>query len=287
MKKELVYSIALHLLLLLLAIIIIRTSKPEKKPAPFVATIITPEEMQRQEARPRAAQPRRQEIPSRMPQLPSNLPPPKELSAVPSSKAPARKARAAPPAANTATANAGRSQARGSSEPDIKPGPNGTVPEQQTARGNSGKDSSQSGRQFPSARSMREKLFDREILAKLTPRETEGPSDDSVTFDTKEYRYWGYMQRLKEKIQAAWKYPSEAQQRRLNGELYIKFTINKDGRLASAELVHTSGYKVLDDAALRALREADPYWPLPDAWKEDSLTITGRFIYYFQNTYIR
>jgi protein TonB len=52
-------------------------------------------------------------------------------------------------------------------------------------------------------------------------------------------------------------------------------------------LVRTSGYKDLDDAAIKALRDAEPYWPLPDDIREQSLTITGHFIYSLYGQYIR
>jgi len=43
-------------------------------------------------------------------------------------------------------------------------------------------------------------------------------------------------------------------------------------------LLRTSGYRVLDDSVIRALNDANPYWPLPDDWKEDELTIVGHFM---------
>ncbi len=273
-------------MLFLLAFIIIRANKEVKKPAPFVATIITPEEMQEKvpSGKPRP----QEERPTRVPRLPRDLPPPKELSAVPSSPAPIRRSRPDDRPGKDVTANAGHSPSRGSAGPPQRQDEQGTAQERPrtNAKEGAGGDSSQPGRQFPSARTMREKLFDSEAIAKAT-REPKSKNDNAITFDTKEYKYYGYMQRLKEKIQGVWRYPAEAAQRKLNGELYIKFTIKKDGRLSAVELAHTSGYTILDEAAIRALRDADPYWPLPDSWNESSLTITGRFIYYFNNRYIR
>ncbi len=265
-------------MLFILAFIMIRHTKDMKQPAPFVATIITPDELREREApkMPGRQQERPQEktLP-RMPRIPKNMPAPQEFSAVPSSPAPAKKSRSAAPQEKAAAANSSRKRDDEGMAPSL-------------AKGGEGSGSSQTGRQFQSARTTRDKLFDTQVLAKLAPRETgDSKNDNAISFDTKEYKYYGYMQRLREKIEGVWRYPSEAQERRLNGELYIKFTIRKDGRLTAVELVHTSGYKFLDDAAISALRDADPYWPLPDSWKEDSITITGRFIYYFQNTFIR
>jgi len=131
-------------------------------------------------------------------------------------------------------------------------------------------------------RSTREKLFDRKIIgdaAEKGPGGGKGKKDEAITFDTKEYRYAGYMRKLKEKIESIWEYPADARKRGLYGDLRIRFTIRKDGRLASIELERTSGYKSLDDAAMKALKDGEPYWPLPDEWEMDSYTINGHFVY--------
>lgn len=135
-------------------------------------------------------------------------------------------------------------------------------------------------------KTFKEKLFDKEIIGKLMVKER-SKTDTPVTFDTKEYKYFGYMRRLRDKIENAWVYPQDAAEHGIYGDLRIKFTIKKDGRLGSVELMRTSGHKSLDDAALRALKSAEPYWPLPDEWGEDGLTITGLFIYSLYGTHIR
>lgn len=265
-------------MLLMLAVFMIR-HKVVKQPAPFVATIITPEELQAKT--PLRVPPAKE--PYQMPRLPKNLPPPEKLSAIPSSHAPAVKARSNSPAKSAEPSAGERSAARAPEASASQRSQEQGMAEEEQRTLTRGKES-QAGQSGPSARTMREMLFDRNIIAKLTPKKSD---DNGITFDTKEYKYFGYMQRLREKIEGIWKYPAEAAERKLNGELYIRFTIKKDGGLGAVELVHTSGYKILDDAAIRALRDADPYWPLPDSWNEDSLTITGHFVYYFHNTYIR
>ena len=139
---------------------------------------------------------------------------------------------------------------------------------------------------FPTpGKSLREKLFDSNVITQYALKEK--TKDRDMTFDTKEFKYYGYMNRLKEKIEGIWKYPPDAAQKGIYGDLYIRFTINKNGDLGAIELLRTSGYKSLDDAAIRALKEAAPYWPLPDEWGKDGLTITGHFIYTLYGTYIK
>jgi protein TonB len=111
--------------------------------------------------------------------------------------------------------------------------------------------------------------------------------EHEITFSTKEFKYYGYKMRLKEKIENIWKYPPEAAEKGIYADLYIRFTILKNGNLGAIELIRTSGHKMLDDAALKALKDAAPYWPLPDEWKEESFTITGHFIYSLYGSYIR
>ncbi|RMD52199.1 MAG: energy transducer TonB, partial [Nitrospirae bacterium] len=108
-----------------------------------------------------------------------------------------------------------------------------------------------------------------------------------VPFDTTEIRYVGYLERLRQRIETVWRYPIEAARAGIEGKLYIRFTILKDGRLGEVKLLRTSGFRVLDEAAIEALRDGQPYWPLPDAWNKDSLTIEGHFIYMTGRGYIR
>lgn len=131
----------------------------------------------------------------------------------------------------------------------------------------------------------KERLFDPEVLAgvieKDRPKETEG----SITFNTKEIRHYGYMRKLKARIEAVWEYPREAALEGIYGDLVVKFVIKSDGTLGSVELVRTSGWKMLDDAAIAALRDGAPYWPLPEDWDAGSLTVTGHFIYTLSGYY--
>ncbi len=160
----------------------------------------------------------------------------------------------------------------------------GSAKEGRSKEGNSGSGTREgTGLSERPALSVREKLFDSGIIGDAAQKGAgnEGGSKkgDAITFDTKEYRYAGYMRKLKEKIESIWEYPPEARRKGLYGDLKIRFTIKKDGRLGAVELLRTSGYKALDDAAIKALRDGEPYWPLPDEWDMDSYTISGHFIY--------
>lgn len=134
----------------------------------------------------------------------------------------------------------------------------------------------------------KERLFDKEVLDRLARKEKEDlKPDKGITFDTNELKYYSYMQRLKDKIEGIWRYPPDAAEKGIYGDLYIRFTIKKNGKLGNIELLRTSGYRSLDDAAMKALKDAEPFWPLPDEWKKEDLIITGHFIYSLYGVYLR
>ncbi|MBI4682765.1 MAG: energy transducer TonB [Nitrospirae bacterium] len=127
-------------------------------------------------------------------------------------------------------------------------------------------------------------LFDKKTIEKFA---SEGSSPKKgLTFDTSEFKHRGYMRMLKERIEDIWKYPAEAARQGISGDLYMKFSIKKDGRIADIELLRTSGHKELDEAAMKAVKNAEPFWPLPEDWDKDILEIKGHFIYVFGNTLV-
>lgn len=126
-------------------------------------------------------------------------------------------------------------------------------------------------------------LFDKETIEKFAKK---SPQEKELTFDTSELKHRGYMRMLKDKIESIWKYPHKAARQGIAGDLYIKFSIKKDGRLGEVELMRTSGHKDLDEAAMKAIKDAEPYWPLPEDWDKDTLEITGHFIYLIGGGYM-
>jgi protein TonB len=113
------------------------------------------------------------------------------------------------------------------------------------------------------------------------------PGDDSVTLDTDEFKFISYNRWLKIKIESILKYPELAAVSGYQGTLYIKFDINKDGSLGSLEILQSSGYRILDDEALRAIRAAAPFQALPEEWKMERYSIRAAVIFYLGAGYIR
>jgi protein TonB len=58
-------------------------------------------------------------------------------------------------------------------------------------------------------------------------------------------------------------YPEQARQQGIYGELKMVVSLLNDGSVASVEIIQSSGYKILDEAALRIVHQAAPYGPFP------------------------
>lgn len=77
-------------------------------------------------------------------------------------------------------------------------------------------------------------------------------------------------------------YPAEAKRNHLYGELRLAVVILPNGYVDDIEVLHSSGIRVLDDAAMRIVRLAEPFQTFPSELKKevDKLEIirTWRFI---------
>ena len=101
----------------------------------------------------------------------------------------------------------------------------------------------------------------------------------TLPLDSRDPVYLPYLARLKQRIQREWVYPEEARSRGVSGELLLVFTLNKSGSLTNVRLVHSSGFPILDQEALRAVKQAAPYDPFPPQMGEEPWNISASFYY--------
>ena len=86
------------------------------------------------------------------------------------------------------------------------------------------------------------------------------------------------------KIEWAWVYPQEAQRMGQQGMLTLTFTILRSGKLKEVKLIRSSGYRLLDHAAMQAIRDAAAYPPMPEGWDDEELTILANMEYHLIGT---
>ncbi|PIP73909.1 MAG: hypothetical protein COW89_01585, partial [Nitrospinae bacterium CG22_combo_CG10-13_8_21_14_all_47_10] len=66
-------------------------------------------------------------------------------------------------------------------------------------------------------------------------------------------------------------YPTLARKRGWEGKPVIEFMLARNGDLLNSTIALTSSYKVLDEAALSAIKNAAPYPQIPETLKVNSI----------------
>ncbi len=94
----------------------------------------------------------------------------------------------------------------------------------------------------------------------------------------------GYLAAWVEKVELTGNrhYPAEARQQRLYGDLQLAVTLLPDGSVGNIEILRSSGYPVLDQAARDTLLRAAPFDPFPPEmaarWDRFEIIRTWQFI---------
>jgi len=93
----------------------------------------------------------------------------------------------------------------------------------------------------------------------------------------------GYVGKLRGYIRSITEYPTSGDARRLRpeGSSVVRFTLDRDGGLKSAEIERSAGSTILDKQALAIVRGGRyPAWPA-EAWadsREHTFTVTVQFV---------
>ncbi len=110
------------------------------------------------------------------------------------------------------------------------------------------------------------------------------PKRKFISASTREYEYAAYLRAWVAKVERVGNlnYPDEARRRGLGGRLVMTVAVRRDGSVEEVVLNRASGLGVLDQAATRIVRLAEPFPPLPKTAENiDVLHITRTW--QFQN----
>ena len=108
------------------------------------------------------------------------------------------------------------------------------------------------------------------------------PSRKFVSASTKEYAYASYLRAWVDRAERVGNlnFPDDVRRRRLSGRVVLNVGIRRDGSIESARVLRSSGVSLLDDTALRIVRLAAPFPPLPRTQeKVDVLQVTRTWVF--------
>ncbi len=121
------------------------------------------------------------------------------------------------------------------------------------------------------------------VLAEIEKRineENSRPKKRYISPATREAVYAVYYDSLRRRIEdrGTRDFP-EANGRKLYGELTMNVTVGSNGRLVDADIVRSSGSKLLDSRAVAIVQAAAPFGPFTEAMRRqaDLIVVTSRF----------
>jgi TonB family protein len=115
-------------------------------------------------------------------------------------------------------------------------------------------------------------------ILKSTPDKDDDSSEEGMSFTADAKVDPSYMGRLKSKIFSRWIYPQKAINANMQGTAIISFSVESSGRVSALRVVKSSNIKILDAAAINAVRDASPF-PPPGSNEASEISITGKFCY--------
>jgi TonB family protein len=140
-----------------------------------------------------------------------------------------------------------------------------------------GKTATKTGQNKPNLFLSNDQIADLE--KKYEAEAPKGEKGKTLQLNTSELKYQRYLLAMKDAIERKWEYPAIAAASGWQGVLRINFTINKDGTVSNIQVLKSSNYPVLDDAAVTALKLAAPFPPFPDNFTIEEINIKGTFEY--------
>jgi protein TonB len=97
--------------------------------------------------------------------------------------------------------------------------------------------------------------------------------------DTQYPQYASYLSHLRYEINRVWQYPEQAQKKALEGELTLRFVIDKSGGVQKVDMLYSSGHGILDREAVHTIHAAGPFMPFPDSFTIERLNVLASFVY--------
>jgi protein TonB len=131
------------------------------------------------------------------------------------------------------------------------------------------------------------------LLAKISQDQLDYGKRPQKTFlspTTKQHGAAEYLDKWRKRLVAVGNsnYPVKIKANKLDGTLIVSVEINRNGTINDIEILTPSAHKILDDSALRIIRDASPFDAFPDEEffrKTDILVIT-RSIHFLKNNQV-
>lgn len=120
----------------------------------------------------------------------------------------------------------------------------------------------------------------KDLLPSATSSGSSTRANAPVNLNTRDPTYVNYFTKIKQSIEVNWEYPEPALRYGLQGKVFLEFSIGAQGHLEYLRVVRSSGSELLDQEAVRAIRAAAPFPPIPAWIKQMPLSVSAAMEYH-------
>jgi protein TonB len=120
----------------------------------------------------------------------------------------------------------------------------------------------------------------KELLPPTNWSSSNSRSNSPVSLNTRDPVYVSYFNKIKQSIESHWEYPEVALRYGLQGRLSLEFSVAGNGQLEQLRILRSSGSQVLDEEAVRAIKAAAPFPPIPPWIRANPLLISASMEYH-------
>ncbi|MDI6793506.1 MAG: energy transducer TonB [bacterium] len=131
---------------------------------------------------------------------------------------------------------------------------------------------------FPQVKEVRKVVTRAQDVVSIPPVKVASRPHQFTETDERKKAREDFLILVRREIEQAKYYPKWARQRGLEGIVKVEFTISQEGKGGDIRIVESSGYKMLDEAALATIKRASPFSKLPEGLGE-RLKITIPIVY--------
>lgn len=102
---------------------------------------------------------------------------------------------------------------------------------------------------------------------------------DTRFLNSDDILFGSFLRRFENSVYGVWRYPQEAAMKGIEGVTPVRITFNRRGEIIGAQLLESSGAKVLDEEVFRTLKLVGPVGNLPKGYDKDEFHLIAFFQY--------
>lgn len=102
---------------------------------------------------------------------------------------------------------------------------------------------------------------------------------DTRFLNSDDIQFGSFLRRFENSVYGVWRYPQEAAMKGIEGITPVRITFNRRGEIIGAQLLESSGAKVLDEEVFRTLKLIGPVGGFPKGYDKDEFHLIAFFQY--------